>query len=114
MEVFEIDIAVLAPHAVYLLDVKGTHGSIDVYGSKWYPEGRQPFHSALAKLRNHAKVIATLIREANAGQVELRKAHGMRRFCAIHDPAGIDGPDVTDIKHCLKYLRDTSHFRKTG
>ncbi len=75
MEVFEIDIAVLAPHAVYLLDVKGTHGSIDVYGSKWYPEGRQPFHSALAKLRNHAKVIATLIREANAGQVELRKAH---------------------------------------
>ena len=33
-EVFEIDIAILAPHAVYLVDVKGTRGTIDVYGSK--------------------------------------------------------------------------------
>ena len=53
-EVFEIDIALLAPHAVYLVDVKGTRGNIDVYGSKWYPEGRQPFFSPLAKLRSHA------------------------------------------------------------
>lgn len=45
-EVFEIDIAILAPHAVYLVDVKGTRGNIDVYGSKWYPEERQPFFSA--------------------------------------------------------------------
>ena len=35
----------LRPHAVYLVDVKGTRGNIDVYGSKWYPEGRQKFHS---------------------------------------------------------------------
>ncbi|MEB2548800.1 nuclease-related domain-containing protein [Burkholderia gladioli] len=57
-EVFEIDIAILAPHAVYLVDVKGTRGNIDVYGSKWYPQGRQPFHSPLAKLRHHAKIMA--------------------------------------------------------
>ena len=50
-EVFEIDIAILAPHAVYLVDVKGTRGNIDVYGSKWYPEGRQPFFSPLASER---------------------------------------------------------------
>jgi hypothetical protein len=66
-EVFEIDIALLGPHAVYLVDVKGTRGNIDVYGAKWYPEGRQPFHSPLAKLRNHAKAMATFIRESNAG-----------------------------------------------
>ena len=41
-ETFEVDIAVLAPHALYLVDVKGTRGLIDVYGSKWYPEGRTP------------------------------------------------------------------------
>ncbi|TAK54869.1 MAG: NERD domain-containing protein, partial [Dehalococcoidia bacterium] len=44
---WEIDIAVLAPHAVYLVDVKGTRGVIDVYGPKWYPEGRTPYASPL-------------------------------------------------------------------
>lgn len=38
-ERFEIDIALLTPHALYLIDVKGTRGTIDVYGNKWYPEG---------------------------------------------------------------------------
>ena len=30
-EIFEVDLAVIAPHAVYLVDVKGTRGLIDVY-----------------------------------------------------------------------------------
>lgn len=66
-EVFEIDIALISPHAVYLADVKGTRGTIDVYGSKWYPDGRPPFHSPLAKLRNHAKIMASMILENNPG-----------------------------------------------
>ncbi|OQC16176.1 MAG: Serine/threonine-protein kinase StkP [Lentisphaerae bacterium ADurb.Bin082] len=115
-EVFEIDIAILAPHAVYLVDVKGTRGNIDVYGSKWYPEGRQPFFSPLAKLRSHAKTMATIIRESNTGLIELRKAHVHATVlltaddAAVFDQAGIDGPDVTDFKHCLKYFRDTSRI----
>jgi serine/threonine protein kinase len=115
-EVFEIDLAILSPHAVYLVDVKGTHGLIDVYGSKWYPEGRQPFHSPLAKLRNHAKIMATVIRESNPGLTELRRAHVHATVlltaddAAIADPTGIDSPDVTDFKHCLKYFRDTSRI----
>ena len=44
-EVFEIDIAILAPHAVYLVDVKGTRGNIEVYRSKWYPrDGSRSSH----------------------------------------------------------------------
>lgn len=115
-EVFEIDIAILAPHAVYLVDVKGTRGNIDVYGSKWYPEGRQPFFSPLAKLRSHAKIMATIIRESNTGQIELRKAHVHATVlltsddAAVFDQAGIDSPDVTDFKHCLKYFRDASRI----
>lgn len=111
-EVFEIDIAIVAPHAVYLVDVKGTRGNIDVYGSKWYPEGRQPFFSPLAKLRNHAKTLANIIRESNIGLIELRKAHVHATVlltadnAAVFDQAGIDSPDVTDFKHCLKYFRD--------
>lgn len=115
-EVFEIDIAILAPHAVYLVDVKGTRGNIDVYGSKWYPEGRQPFFSPLAKLRSHAKTMATIIRESNTGLIELRKAHVQATVlltaddAAVFDQAGIDSPDVTDFKHCLKYFRDASRI----
>ena len=115
-EVFEIDIAILTPHAVYLVDVKGTRGNIDVYGSKWYPEGRQQFFSPLAKLRSHAKTMATIIRESNTGLIELRKAHVHATVlltandAAVFDQAGIDSPDVTDFKHCLKYLRDVSRI----
>lgn len=111
-EVFEIDIAILAPQAVYLVDVKGTRGNIDVYGSKWYPEGRQPFFSPLAKLRSHAKTMATVIRESNTGLIEMRKVHVHATVLLtaddanLNDPSGIDGPDVTDYKRCLKYFGD--------
>lgn len=113
-EVFEIDIAILAPHAVYLVDAKGTRGNIDVYGSKWYPEGRQPFHSPLAKLRNHAKVMSTLFADSNKGITELRKVHVQAAVLLtsddsqLYDPAGIDSPDVTDYKRCLKFFADKS------
>lgn len=115
-EVFEIDIAILAPHTLYLVDVKGTRGNIDVYGSKWYPEGRQPFYSPLAKLRHHTRVMATIIRESNTGMIELRKAHVHATVlltandATINDPSGRDGPDVTDFKRCLKYFCDISRI----
>ncbi|MXZ74166.1 MAG: protein kinase [Gemmatimonadetes bacterium] len=115
-EVFEIDIAILAPHAVYLVDVKGTRGNIDVYGSKWYPEGRQPFYSPLAKLRSHAKTMAAVIRESNPGLTGLRKTyvHATVLLTAsnttVFDQTGIDGPDVTDLKRCLKYFHDSSRI----
>jgi serine/threonine protein kinase len=115
-EVFEIDVAILAPHAVYLVDVKGTHGLIHVYGSKWYPEGRQQFHSPLAKLRNHAKSMATIIRENNSGLIELRRVHVHATVlltaddASLNDPSGIDGPDVTDLKRCLRYFRDVNRI----
>ena len=113
-EVFEIDLAILAHHAVYLVDVKGTRGRIDVYGSKWYPEERQPFHSPLAKLRNHAKIMSTLIGDSNPAQRELRKAHVQACVlltsddAILYDQSNRDGPDVTDYKRCLKYLNDKS------
>lgn len=115
-EVFEIDIAILGPHAVYLVDVKGTHGLIDVYGSKWYPEDRPPFHSPLAKLRKHAKVLAALMRDSNPANFELHKAHVQAAVlltaddAQLSDDTGIDGPDVTDLKQCLTYFNDKSYI----
>ena len=71
-ELFEVDLAVIAPHAVYLVDTKGTRGLIDVYGSKWYPEGRQPYTSPLAKLRGQEatfKIITAAIIWAGAAAI---------------------------------------------
>ena len=70
-EAFEVDVAVIAPHAVYLVDVKGTRGLIDVYGPKWYPQGRQPFNSPLAKLRGHAKAVKGIITTSQPGRRDL-------------------------------------------
>src|SRR4051812_25941409 len=70
-QAFEVDIAVIAPHAVFLVDVKGTRGLIDVYGSKWYPEGRQGFSSPLAKLRGHAKAVKGIITGSQPGRRDL-------------------------------------------
>lgn len=113
-EVFEIDVAIIAPHAIYLVDIKGTGGNIDVIGSKWYPEGRQPFVSPLAKLRSHAKVLHNIITDSNPGLLELRKVYVHAAVLLTADDAiladcdGRDSPDVTDIKHCLKFFQDKS------
>ncbi|SDJ28074.1 Serine/threonine protein kinase [Actinokineospora alba] len=63
-ELFEVDLVVVTGHAVYVIDVKGTRGRIDVVGSRWHPAGRQPFKSPLPKLRGHAKRLKTLLENA--------------------------------------------------
>jgi hypothetical protein len=60
-EIYEIDLAIIAPQCVFVVDIKNIVGHIDIY-DKWYPENREPFTSPLAKLRQHAKVVSSLIR----------------------------------------------------
>ena len=76
-EYFEVDLAVVAPHAVYLVDVKGTRGLIDVYGPKWYPDGRQPYTSPLLKLRGHARSIKGAITESQPSRRDLEGIFGV-------------------------------------
>jgi Nuclease-related domain len=59
-ETFEVDLVILAPQCVFVVDVKGTRGQIEVVGSRWHPENRQAYSSPVAKLRNIAKVLNTL------------------------------------------------------
>src|ERR1700722_8427697 len=54
---FEIDLLVVTEYAVTLIDVKGTRGRIEVAGGRWYPAGRAPFRSPVAKLRAHARAL---------------------------------------------------------
>lgn len=51
----DIDILLVTGHTIFLIDVKGTRGRIDVAGRKWYPVHRQSFFSPVEKLRNHVR-----------------------------------------------------------
>jgi len=111
-EAFEIDIAVVAPHAVYLVDVKGTRGLIDVYGPKWYPEGRQPFSSPLAKLRGHAKVVKGIITSSQPGRRDLENIYVDAAVvltapdAALVDQGGRDAPNVTTLKKAAAFFQN--------
>lgn len=113
-ETFEIDIALLAPHAVYVIDVKGTRGLIDVYGPKWYPEGRSPFPSPLAKLRSHAKAIKGIVTASHPGRHELDGIYVAAAIILtapdahVVDPAEIDASCVVKLKDADRYFRDTT------
>lgn len=114
-EVYEIDLAILAPHCVYLVDAKGTRGLIDIYGPKWFPEGRPPYHSPLAKLRQHAKVFKSWVCDNNPTVPDLRRIHVHQAVLMttddsnVVDHSGLDGPDVVYLLKSLTYFQDKAH-----
>ena len=115
-ENFEIDLAILGPHCIFVADVKGTHGLIDIYGAKWYPDGRQPHHSPLAKLRQHAKILKALICEAYPEKQELRGIHVhatvvlAAQDARVVDHSGRDVGDVVSLEKCVAYFQSQAHI----
>lgn len=115
-ELFEVDAAVVAPHAVYLVDVKGTRGNIDVYGGKWYPERRQPFNSPLPKLRGHAKTLSGLIADHNHADPNLRRVYCDAAVMLtapdahLSDQTGKDAPHTTTLAKCVRFFQDASQI----
>jgi serine/threonine protein kinase len=115
-EVWEIDLAILTPHAVYVVDVKGTSGQIEVFGSQWYPEGRSPFFSPLAKVRQHAKTLKELIKSTHPHRFELNDVyvHAAVVLTAPNaqfiDSTGRDAPDVVPLSKSLLYFMDKTRL----
>lgn len=115
-EIFEVDIAVIAPHAVYLVDVKGTRGLIDVYGPKWYPEGRQPFSSPLAKLRGHARAVKGIITSSQPGRRDLQDIYVDAAIvltapdASLVDQGGRDAPNVTTLKKAAAFFQNSTRI----
>jgi hypothetical protein len=66
---YEIDVLVVTGIAVTLIDVKGTHGRIEVAGGRWYPSNRQPFRSPVEKLRAHARALKGNLSSRGLGRV---------------------------------------------
>jgi serine/threonine protein kinase len=115
-ESFEVDLAVLTPHALYLVDVKGTRGLIDVYGPKWYPEGRQPYTSPLLKLRSHARTLKGILTESQPGRRELEgvfvEAVILLTAPDAHlvDQSGRDVENVTTLKNSAAYFQNAGRI----
>jgi len=114
---FEIDVAVVAPHAVYLVDVKSTYGDIHVAGGKWHPEGRPPFASPLAKLRQHTRQLHGVLAGAASG------AHTALRHVWVEavvllttpdavllDPEGRDGDHTWKLPGCERLFADAGRL----
>ena len=112
---FEIDLAVVAPHAVYLIDTKGTAGEIHVAGGKWHPEGRPPYASPLAKLRQHTRLLHGLLAAAASPATQ-----GLRHVwveamvilthptAVLRDPEGRDRDSVKTLQQAVQALSDPS------
>ena len=115
-ELYEIDMALLTPHALYLIDVKGTRGSIEVYGSKWYPDGRAPYPSPLAKLRAHARTVKGLITQSNPGRPELDKVYvdAVVLLTApdafLGDRENWDAPSVVKLADAERFFKDATRI----
>ncbi len=115
-ERFEIDIALLTPHALYLIDVKGTRGTIDVYGHKWYPEGRAPYPSPLGKLRGHARTVKGLITQAHPGRNELDSIYVDAAILLtapdahLNDREQLDAERVVKLKDAERYFKDATRI----
>ena len=113
---FEIDIALLAPHAIYLIDVKGTRGTINVYGPDWHPQGRRPFRSPLFKLNGHAKALKGLIVDSNRARSELSRIFvDAAVVLPAPDAKFIDNADknkkqITRLANTTRFFTDTTRI----
>lgn len=111
-EIFEVDLVILGPQCVFVVDVKGTHGRIEVIGSRWYPENRQAYASPVAKLRNIAKVLNTLIKESSRMKPELGQVHIHAATLMIAEDVEIIDLDRRDSDYitycderCIRYFQ---------
>lgn len=91
-EVMEIDLAVLTPHCVYLVDVKGVRGTVDIYGAKWYPEGREPYTSPLFKGRQNAKILKAYLVDNNRAQPDMQRIY-------VQAAVLLTAPDALIVDH---------------
>ncbi|NJK99758.1 MAG: protein kinase [Spirulinaceae cyanobacterium SM2_1_0] len=111
-EVFEIDMVIIGPQCVFVVDVKGTRGHVEVSGSRWYPDRREPFHSPVAKLRANAKALSSTISDLDRTR-PLHKVHVHPAVMMMADDASLDDAQGLDRPYVI-YARDrcADHFNR--
>ena len=116
-EIYEVDLAIAAPHSLFLVDIKGISGKIDVYGNQWHPEGRSPIYSPLPKLRQNAKVLKTALIDDNPTITGFRNLYThavilMTAKNSLVDATGDrDEDNITFLdSRCLTYFKGKGHI----
>lgn len=110
---FEIGLAVIAPHALYAVDVRATAGVIHVADGKWQPEGSVPFESPIPKLVYCAELLKNAIADASAGAGALRVAATVllaTNGAYLNDPGGRERERVIQLNGCEAYFTDASRL----
>jgi len=118
-QVFEIDAIVLAPHAVYLIDAKGTQGEITVQCGRWYPRNREPFHSPVAKARSQAKALKGAIESKDPARYQELRSVFVEPLVVLTSPGArivADGPgtdrgNVIGIDAIIQRIEDTGQLQ---
>ncbi|QKG25572.1 methylation-associated defense system protein kinase MAD6 [Actinomadura verrucosospora] len=114
---YEIDVVVITEHSVVLIDVKGTHGRIQVAGGRWFPERRGSFGSPVAKLAGLAKAFKGRLTELKP---ELSRVYFDPLVVLTSDDAVLidpnvgtdaDANDVTTLGQLVPTLKDVSRVR---
>jgi serine/threonine protein kinase len=115
---YEVDLIVVTPRGLCVIDVKGTRGRIDVAGSRWYPERRDSFYSPVRKLRGHARALKGLLErqrhqlaQVYVDQIVVLTSPNAR-LVDPNDRADADALDVTDLDGLIPALADVSRVRQ--
>ncbi len=114
-DILEIDLAVLTPYCVYIVDVKGIYGHVDIYGNKWYPEGREPYNSPLSKARMNARILKGFITDAHPARTELQRIY-VRAAVLLTKPGvtvdahgSPDEQDIITLNKCIPYFQNLAN-----
>ncbi|HLG78834.1 MAG TPA: protein kinase, partial [Ktedonobacteraceae bacterium] len=114
-ETVEIDLAVLTPSCIYIVDVKGVRGLVEIFGSKWYPEGREPYGSPLSKARLNARILKSMLTSAYPANPEMPKVYVRAAILLtapnvnVIDHEGKDGGDIVRLQKCLPYFQNKAN-----
>jgi serine/threonine protein kinase len=114
---YEVDLVVITDHGVCLIDVKGTHGRIEVVGNRWFPPRGAPFHSPVRKLRGHARALKGVLQRARPQLSQLYVDQLVvliapdARLVDRNDRSDADALDVVDLDGLIPALKDVSRVR---
>ncbi|AEP29398.1 methylation-associated defense system protein kinase MAD6 [Brumicola nitratireducens] len=114
-QLFEVDICVVTPHAIYLVDVKGIHGQVEVEGTNWRTS-HSSYRSPLPKLRGNAKSLSGLICKQNRANKALKNIYIDTAVlltideCKFIDPENRERGHVVLLKNSTRFFTDSQRI----